>query len=318
MGKWQEALCETGNEDQGLSSQYVLSSFVICALSFCLLLFGLPSNSFPADEDQSDPNPDASKQSRTVSISTGADGKVTWLLGKKLGTAHGDAVVKYDDITLKADHVWADMSAEVIEAKGNITLEMKDQTITAEHMLYDLKNKKATMVNGLSFDDPWYNSGEEMYRLGEESSFIEKGVMTSCSLDRAHYYFEASQIVIHPKQELIAKSVVFKIGGVPLLFLPVYRRSLEEDKPSRFIFRIGSNTFDGYYAKNILPVRWRMINGSAFLNFTTRRGTSGGLDFDYDADKMRLREIFLPVPEDAPYEEWQATKEKMEEILRRA
>jgi parvulin-like peptidyl-prolyl isomerase len=300
-------------------------------LVLCLLL-AVSANVFPAEEDQSegtsplskpqsldgDSDSQQGKPGRTVSISTGPDGKVTWFFGKDLGTAHGDAVVEYEDVILKADHVWADLAAEVIEAQGNVKLEMKDQTITAEHMLFDLKDKKGMMKDGLSFDNPWYHSGKEMSRLNDEDSLIEKGAMTSCSLDHPHYFFEASQIVIHLKKELVAKHVVFKIGGIPLLYLPVYRRSLEEEKRSRFIFKIGSNTFEGYYVKNILPVRWRMIDGSVFFNYTSRRGRNGGVEFDYDADKMRLREIFLPVAEDASDEEWRAAREKIDEIFQRA
>ena len=290
-------------------------SKMFCVLCF-LLAFSI--NVFPAAEDQSDPEPHQAEQGRTVSISAGPDGKVTWLFGRNLGTAHGNAVVKYDDIVLKADHIWADLDVEVIEAQGNVNLEMKDQTITARHMLFDLKSKKGIMKDGLSFDNPWYNSGEEMSRLTAEDSLIEKGVMTSCSLSHPHYSFDASQIVVHLKKELVAKHVVFKVGGIPLLYLPLYRRSLEEEKPSRFIFKIGSNTFEGYYVKNIVPVRWRMINGSVFFNYTTRRGRNSGIEFDYDADKIKLREIFLPVPEDASNEEWQAAREEIDGILERA
>jgi parvulin-like peptidyl-prolyl isomerase len=284
---------------------------------FCAL-FVLPTEVFPAEENQSDPDSQQTKQTRTVSISTGPDGKVTWMLGKNLGVAHGDAVVEYEDIILKADHVWADMDKEVVEAQGNVNLKIEDQTITAQHLLFDLKKKKGIMKDGMSFDDPWYNAGKEMSRLNENDSFIEKGSMTSCSLDHPHYSFTASNIIIHLNKELIAKHVVLRVGGVPLLYLPVYRRSLEPDKPSRFIFKIGSNTFEGYYVKNILPVRWQMIDGSLFLNYTTRRGANGGMQFEYDADRIKAREIFLPVPEDASNQEWRSAREQINELLKRA
>jgi len=195
---------------------------------------------------------------------------------------------------------------------------MDDQIITANHMLFDLKNKKGIMKDGVSFDDPWYHAGEEMNRFNAEESFIENGSMTSCSLDHPHYVFEASKIVIRLKKELIAKHVVFKIGGIPLLYLPIYRRSLEPDKRARFVFKIGSNTFEGYYVKNILPIRWRMIDGSVFFNYTSRRGKKSGLEFDYDADRIKLREIFLPVPKDASSKDWRDVKKKMDEILESA
>lgn len=309
------------NRNSKLKAQDIISrhsSLRVLRLVSCVLSLLLPFSFevFPAEESQTDSQKE--NQGRTVTITAGPDGKVTWFFGKNLGIAHGNAVVKYEDITLTADHVWADLNVEVIEAQGNVKLEMKDQTVTANYMIFDLKNKKGIMQNGMSFDDPWYNAGKEMTRLSETDSFIKRGSVTSCSLNHPHYSFEASKIVIHIKKELIAKHVIFKIGGMPLLYLPVYRRSLEEDKPARFIFKIGSNTFEGYFVKNILPIHWRMIDGSLFLDYTTRRGTSGGLEFDYDADKVKLREIFIPVPKDASNDDWQTARKKIDEILQRA
>jgi len=258
------------------------------------------------------------KKPRTVSIKAGPGGKVVWFFDQNLGKAYGSAIVKYEDITLTADKVWADMDAEIIEAEGNVILQSKEQTLMAKHILFDLKNKKGKLIDGMSVDTPWYYYGKVMYRINQKDSFIEKGMMTSCALDHPHYSFETSSIVIHLEKELVAKNVVFKIGGVPLMYLPVYRRSLEKDKRARFIFKIGSNTFEGYYAKNILPIRWRMFNGSASFNITSRRGTNGGIDTRYDADRVRLKEIFLPVSESASSEEWQKIREQMNEIQKRA
>ena len=129
----------------GMPCPYTRYSSLVTIMScgiFCLLLFALSTNAFPAEESQDDPDSQQVDSGRTVSISTGSGGKVTWLLGKNLGTAHGDAVVEYEDVTLKADHIWADLDAEVVEAQGNVRMEMKDQTITADHMLFDLKSKK--------------------------------------------------------------------------------------------------------------------------------------------------------------------------------
>ena len=255
---------------------------------------------------------------RTVSIKAGPGGKVVWFFDQNLGKANGNAVVKYEDVTLIADNVWADMDAEIIEASGNVSLQTKDQTLMAKHLLFDLKNKKGELQDGMSVDTPWYYYGRSMYRISQKDSLIEKGLMTSCSLDHPHYSFEASSIVIHLEKELVAKNVVFKIGGVPLMYLPVYRRSLEKDKRARFVFKIGSNTFEGYYIKNILPIHWQMFDGSMALNLTSRRGTKGEIKSRYDADRVRLKEIFLPVPENASSADWQNVREQMNEILKRS
>jgi len=310
-------------------------SFLLRFLPFILLFyFAFPIIALPEEQNQvsqptsSEMNPvkpstnqtdnTDQKKNKTVSIKAGPGGKVVWFFDQNLGKAYGSAIVKYEDVTLTADKVWADMDAEIIEAEGNVILQTKDQTLMAKHILFDLKNKKGVLKDGMSVDTPWYYYGKSMYRLSKNDSLIEKGMMTSCSLDHPHYSFEASSIVIHLGKELVAKNIIFKIGGVPLMYLPVYRRSLEKNKRASFVFKIGSNSFEGYYIKNILPIRWRMFNGSLSLNITSRRGMNGGIDSDYNADRVRLKEIFLPVPEDASNEEWLKVREQMNEIQKRA
>lgn len=276
----------------------------------------------PQETEVTTTNPTETKpneaKKKAVSIKAGPNGKVVWLFDKNMGKAYGSAIVKYEDVTLIADQVWADMDAEIIEASGHVTLQTKDQILMANHLIFDLKNKKGKLKDGLSLDEPWYYFGGTMSRINEKDSFIEKGSMTSCSLDHPHYSFEASSIVIHLEEELVAKHVIFRIGEIPVMYFPIYRRSLEKDKRAKFIFKIGSNSFEGYYVKNILPIRWRMLDGNVNFNITSRRGMNEGFDFDYDADRVKLREIFVPVPEDASSEEWQKAREQMNEIQKRA
>jgi len=311
------------------SAQRYIFCSILCLFYFLTIIFPLTvfseETSQDADNTVTATNPDVTTQekkeepkSKTVSIKAGPNGKVSWWVDKNLGKAHGGAIVKYEDVTLIADNIWADMDSEVIEASGNVTMQSKDQILMANFMIFDLKTKKGILKEGLSIDTPWFYYGKSMTRLTQKDSLIEGGLMTSCALDHPHYSFEASSIVIHLDKELVAKNVVFRVGGVPLMYLPIYRRSLEKDKRAKFIFKLGSNTFEGYYVYNIVPIRWKLINGSAFINLTSRRGTTFGTEFRYDADRMRIREIFLPVPKDAPYSEWQKVREQMEEIQKRA
>ncbi|MGQ9607724.1 MAG: peptidylprolyl isomerase [bacterium] len=302
---------------------FVIFCFLISYLFLSFSFAEEPSNSLNETSEetpstQTNNKNDEEKHIRKVSITAGPNGKVVWLFDRNLGSAYGNATVLYEDVTLTADSMWADMDAEIIEASGNVNLKMKDQVLMADHLLFDLKNKKGILTDGLNIDEPWFYYGGKMSRLNEKESFIEDGAMTSCNLNNPHYLFEASKIVVHLRKELVAKNVIFKIGGIPLLYLPVYRRSLEPDKRARFIFKIGSSSFEGYYVKNILPIRWRMLDGNIFFNYTSRRGINSGTEFDYNADKVRLREIFIPVPEDASNEEWQEARKNIEEIFQRS
>ena len=97
MSKEQKALMRLKTQDSGLKIRLPhILCFVFCVLG---LLFTFSTNIFPAEEEQSDPDSDKTKQYRKVSITTGPGGKVTWLFDKNIGMAHGDAIVEYDDVS---------------------------------------------------------------------------------------------------------------------------------------------------------------------------------------------------------------------------
>ena len=231
---------------------------------------------------------------------------------------HGKAFLKYQNIVLHADHVWANFDTNILKAEGNVYLKVGEEDTHAEQLVYNLESKKGLIRNGVSYDEPWYYQSEEILKVDEDESLLNIGSLTTCSLKYPHYYFEASKIFVKIDKELLAKHVVLKIGGIPLLYLPVYRRDLREEKPSRVIVKIGTDSYLGHYLSIILPiVRKRRLRSKLLYDWSSRRGSGGGTYSRYYVRDVKFKEIKVPIPADVALEEKRAAEAKAKEIADR-
>jgi parvulin-like peptidyl-prolyl isomerase len=246
----------------------------------------------------------------------GKGNDVIW--NDKLVRLRGKAYLKYQNIVLEADNVWADFDTNLLRATGNVHLRVENEDTFADELIYNLETKKGIVRSGAMYNEPWYYQGKEIFKVEEKESMINQASLTTCPLKYPHYYFQASKIIVHIDKELIAKHVILKVGGVPLLYLPVYRRDLRKDKRAKVIVKLGTDSYQGNYINVILPVARRLrYDGALLFEYTSRRGMGEGAEGKYNIRDVKFKEIKLKKPEDATPEEEKAVKARIDEILQR-
>jgi len=206
----------------------------------------------------------------------------------------------------------------LLRAKGSVHLRIGNEDTYAADLIYNLDTKKGLLRDGVMYNEPWYYQGKEILKVEEKESMVENGMLMTCSLKYPHFYFQARKIIVHIDKELIAKHVVLRIGGIPLLYLPVYRRDLRKGKRARIIVKLGTDSYQGHYMNVILPVvRRQRYDGVLLYDYTTRRGMGWGSEGKYDVKDVNFKEILLKIPEDATLETRKDKERLAEEIRKR-
>ena len=238
---------------------------------------------------------------------------------KNLIQIHGNGLIKYDEVILYADHIWADFDENVMRAAGNVHLLVGKEETFANELVYNLETKKGIVREGFTFSDPWYYRGTEIFKIEDDESYIRGGALTTCSLKHPHFYFSASQIIVKVNRELIAKNIVLRVGGVPLFYFPAYRRDLrQEDKIARVIVKIGTNSHQGVFLSVILPLARRFrYDGALLFDHSSRRGSGAGFDGKYRVNDAKIQEIIVPLPPNATPSERTKLEEKAQELADR-
>lgn len=231
---------------------------------------------------------------------------------------HGDALIKYDNVILRADHVWADFNDNLMRAAGNVYLKVGEEETYSDELVFNLETKKGIARNGYTFSDPWYFGGSEIFKIEDKRSYIRGGTLTTCSLKYPHYHFSVSEVIVRMNEEMIAKNIILRIGGVPLFYFPVIRRDLRKGKVAKIIVRVGTDSYQGPNISIILPVaRKQRYDGALLYDRSARRGQGFGFEGKYRFSDTQFQEIHIPIPPDATPAQRTKLEEKATEIYDR-
>ena len=231
---------------------------------------------------------------------------------------HGNALIKYGDIILRADHVWADFNENLMRASGNVHLISGNEETFSDELVFNLETKKGIARNGFTYTDPWYFGGSDVFKIDEKKSYIRSATLTTCSLKYPHYYFSVSRVIVRVNEEMIAKNIVLRIGGYPLFYFPAIRRDLRKDKVAKIIVKVGTDSYQGPYISIIQPIaRERRYDGALLYDESARRGRGFGFEGKYRFNDTQFREIYIPIPPDATSAQRTKLEEKAKEIHER-
>ena len=228
---------------------------------------------------------------------------------------HGNALIKFEDVILRADHIWADFDENLMRASGNVHLKMGNEETYSDELIFNLETKKGIARNGFTFSDPWYFGGSEIFKIQEDRSYIRGARLTTCSLKHPHYYFSVSEVIVRMNEEMIAKNIVLRIGGVPLFYFPVIRRDIRKGKIAKIIVKLGTDSYQGPNISIILPVaRKRRYDGALLYDRSSKRGQGFGFEGKYRFTDTQFQEIYIPIPPDVTPSQRTKLKEKAEEL----
>ena len=231
---------------------------------------------------------------------------------------HGNALIKYEDVILRADHVWADFDENLIRASGNVHLMVGEEETYSDELIFNLENKKGIARNGFTYSDPWYFGGSEIFKIEDNRSYIRGATLTTCSLKHPHYYFSVSEVIVRMNEEMIAKNIVLHIGGFPLFYFPAIRRDLRKGKIAKIIVKLGTDSYQGPYITIILPIaRKHRYDGALLYDRSARRGQGYGFEGKYRFADTKFQEIYIPIPPDATPNQRTKLREKAEELQER-
>ena len=278
---------------------------------------GEPSESTstdPSEEEESTSarlNPETDTPEEGMVIGDGDDMSIV----DNFVQIHGNALIKFEDVILRADHVWADFDENLMRASGNVHLKVGNEETYSDELIFNLENKKGIARNGFTYSDPWYFGGSEIFKIGEDRSYIRGATLTTCSLKHPHYYFSVTEVIVRMNQELIAKNIVLRIGGFPLFYFPAMRRDLRKGKVAKIIVKLGTDSYQGPYITIIQPlVRKRRYDAALLYDRSARRGQGYGFEGKYRFADTKFQEIYIPIPPDVTPNQRTKLEEKAQEL----
>ena len=235
----------------------------------CILLVSLTFSSaiFAQVKDTSSIKLDKPKSGLDAIISYQAKDSLLYNIKENKVYLFGNAELHYGDIDLKAGYIEIDLNTKYIVASGKFDSaglyselpELKDgeDKYKADSMEYNGALKKGR-VYGLKLKEEGAIVHLNKVLKNEDGSFIgERGKITTCEADHPHFYFDARNIKVIPKNKVIFGAANLVIEDVPTpLAVPFGIAPIKKGRRNGILFpSYGFNQFNksfylqqlGYY-----------------------------------------------------------------------
>ena len=176
---------------------------------------------------------------------------------------YGDAVVKYDDITLEANYLEFDLNTNTVTAKGipdslgklqgtpNFT--QGETKFEAREMSYNFQTKKGIIHKVWTEESGGYIHGEKIKRMEDNTINIQSGGFTTCNRkDHPHFQFRFNKAKIIPDDMIVTGPVYVTIQDVPLpIGLPfAIFPNTKGQKSGIIVPTYGESANRGFYLEN--------------------------------------------------------------------
>jgi LPS-assembly protein len=182
-------------------------------------------------------------------------------IDKKL-KATGNAILKKNSQTIRAEIIEYDQISEDLYARGNVSLETKSSNVIGTELEYSLSTETGSIPNAsfstiLTSDDDKKVSNFNNTLRGNASLLLIEGEnkksaknisVTTCEANQDDWFIKAEEAEINQKsQRLIVNNAKLEFFGVPVLYTPYANFSFNSDRKSGFLVpSLGSTSRSGF------------------------------------------------------------------------
>jgi len=212
--------------------------------------------------------------------------KVEYLRSQNKIIGTGDVSITYGEIELKCDKIIVYTDTKEAICEGNVKISQPGASMEGNKINYNFSEKKGYAIDSQISIHPFYGKADKIEQSGSKEYGLEKGYITTSDLEKPHYRIQAKEVRVYLDEKIVAKHILFYIGDVPVLYLPLYVQALKGKYPEVTV--IPGRTSDwGYYALTA----WRYFfnddsKGHVRLDYREKKGFAEGVDYRYNAKEL--------------------------------
>ncbi len=208
-----------------------------------------------------------------------------------------DAKVQTSEMSISADQIDFNSDTDWAYARGHVRLEhyKTGDIVNAEKGEFNIRTDEGKFygVTGtapakimsnpavLSTTNPFYFEAKWVDRI-KNRYILHHGFITDCKIPKPWWVFEAPTFDIVPGDRALARSAIFKLKNIPILYLPYFRRPLGRNpRQSGFLTpNFGHTTLFGYiYGLGYYWAMSRSYDMTGVVQYFTQRGPAFQYDF---------------------------------------
>jgi hypothetical protein len=214
--------------------------------------------------------------------------------------AKGGALLKYQDIEVKADYLKINLTTHLLFASDKVLFKQDETETYCEELSYNWKTKKIILLKlkaeltGEGIKGKIYYQGEKMENFPKTVELTE-GSFTTCELEEPHYHIIAKEMIIYPKDKIIARNISWYEGKTKIITLPYFLIFLDRKTQLPILPKIGQNSQEGWFIKtNFNYYIDEKSYGTLYIDWLEKKGIGTGIEHTWEiGDQNNVGETSL-------------------------
>ena len=212
-----------------------------------------------------------------------------------------DAAVRIDcdEMQFFADYIEILKKKDFVSARGNVVFVSGGTRIAADRAEFNTRTKTGTFYNAagtMSLGDrvdrsmfgtqepDAYFRGVELHKVGPKKYRIVNGAFSTCVQPTPRWEISSGSFTINLDDYALLRNAVFRVKGVPLMYLPAFYYPIQEDdRATGFLMpTYGSATLRGQTISNFFF--WainRSHDATIYHDWMTKAGQQVGSEYRY-------------------------------------
>lgn len=206
----------------------------------------------------------------------------------RLLVASGDVVVVYQDVTISADHLRANLDTNDVRAEGNVVIAVGRYRARGAALDYNLTSRQGRIEQAAAD----YTGPPVLGTVRIRAAVIEgtlggatvgrEGFCTTCEGPTPVVYLTARELRFYPNDRIVGRGVSVWIGGRRILTWPYFVVFIREQRASRLLPVFGYSELEGYYLKTFYTYALNPDQyGYVRLDLMERLGIGYGIQHSY-------------------------------------
>ncbi len=209
--------------------------------------------------------------------------RITYDATKHIYNAEGQVVIRQGERRITADQVEVDETTKIARVKGNVVLVLGEDIFTGQEGQFNLATRCGEMQKARLFlkKNHFHVESPLIRKTGDATYYAEQAKVTTCDADQPVWSFAARQLSVVLEGYATGQHGVFRLAGIPVLYLPVAVLPVMTTRQSGFLIPFyGQHRAGGAVVE--APFYWAINNYSDLTLYQTvlsNRGYMQGAEY---------------------------------------
>lgn len=189
----------------------------------------------------------------------------------------------YSNAVLTADWGTASLITGEVNASGNVVLQQEGRLWRGESIDFNFRTGELHTDKFRTGEPPYLAEGNGLQASQTNNTYTATDVyLTTDDYSEPAYKIRAKSIKVVPGKYIEAKHATLRLGNVPVMYFPYYKRNLNGPS-SEFMVTPGYRSRYGAYLLGSYDWYWNeKLEGTLNLDYRSKRGVGFGPDVDFN------------------------------------